>query len=172
MEKNDLTYRINGCAMTAHRKLGRGFREYVYCRALAIELGYENILFEREVWMPIYYDNYKIAARRVDFLCQKLVTVEVKAKSQLTNEDMSQAINTLERLNVKSGLLLNFGSLALEYHHLFNNKYNPNMISKEITPELVGEPSNELWELRNYIPDWVINKMQYDKLKKKTGIRE
>ena len=22
MEKNDLTYRINGCAMTVHRKLG------------------------------------------------------------------------------------------------------------------------------------------------------
>lgn len=168
MEKNDLTYRINGCAMTAHRKLGRGFREYVYCRALAIELGYENILFEREVWLPIYYDNYKIAARRVDFLCQRAVTVEVKAKSQLTNEDKSQAINTLERLNIKSGLLINFGSPALEYHHLFNNKFDPNIISKDITPELVGEPSNELWELRNYIPDWVINKMQYDKLRKKT----
>jgi GxxExxY protein len=167
MEKDDLTFRINGCAMTAHRKLGRGFREYVYCRALAIELGRANILFEREVWLPIYYDNFNIAARRVDFLCERLVTIEVKAKSQLTNEDMSQAINTLERLNIKSGLLFNFGSAALEFHHLFNNKYDPNKISEDITHELVGEPSNELWELRNYIPDWVINKMQYDKYKKK-----
>ncbi len=166
MEKNDLTYRINGCAMTAHRKLGRGFREYVYCRALAIEMGYADIKFEREVWLPIHYDNFKIAARRVDFFCERTVTIEVKAKSQLTNEDTSQAINTLERLNIKSGLLLNFGALALEYHHIFNNKYDPRKISEDITPELVGEPSNELWELRNYIPDWVVHKMQHDKMKK------
>lgn len=167
MENNDLTYRINGCAMSVHRKLGRGFREYVYCRALAIELGYANIHFEREVWLPIYYDNYKIAARRVDFLCTKAITVEVKAKSLLTNEDKSQAINTLEQLNVKAGLLLNFGALSLEYNHLFNNKYVPDKIAEDITPELVGEPSDELWELRNYIPEWIIHKMQHDKLKKR-----
>ena len=167
MEKDDLTYRINGCAMTTHKKLNRGCREYVYCRALAIELGRADILFQREVWLPIYYDNYKIAARRVDFLCENQVTIEVKAKSLLGNDDMSQALNTLEQINIKSGLLLNFGSPALEFKHLFNNKYEPDKVSIDITPELVGEPSDNIWELRNYIPDWVIYKMQHDKLKQK-----
>jgi GxxExxY protein len=166
MEKGDLTYRINGCAMAVQTKLNRGCREYVYCRALAIELGRANILFEREVWLPIYYENYKIAARRVDFLCDKQVTIEVKAKSQLTNDDMSQALNTLEQLNIKKGLLLNFGAPVLEYKHLFNNKYELDKESLEISPELVGEPSNDLWELRNYLPEWVIHKMQHDRLKK------
>lgn len=167
MEKGDLTYRINGCAMTAHKKLNRGCREYVYCRALAIELGRANIAFQREVWLPIYYDDYKIAARRVDFLCENQVTIEVKAKSLLGNEDMSQALNTLEQINIKCGLLLNFGSPALEFKHLFNNKYEPDKVSIDITPELVGEPSDNVWALRNYIPDWVIYKMQHDKLKQK-----
>ncbi len=153
--------------MTTHKKLNRGCREYVYCRALAIELGRANVLFSREVWLPIYYDNYKIAARRVDFLCDNQVTIEVKAKSQLTNDDMSQALNTLEQINIKSGLLLNFGSSALEFKHLFNNKYEPDKVAENITPELVGEPSDNIWELRNYIPDWVIYKMQHDKLKQK-----
>ena len=81
MREDDLTYRINNCAMMVHRKLGRGFLEYVYCRALAIELGRAGIAFQREVWLPIYYDNYKIAARRVDFLCEKQVTIEAKAKN-------------------------------------------------------------------------------------------
>jgi GxxExxY protein len=167
MEKDDLTYRINGCAMAVHRQLGRGFREYVYCRALAIELRKAGIPFEREKWLPIYYDNYKIAARRVDFFCNNEVTVEVKAKSLLHNDDISQAINTLERVNVKCGLLINFGGLSLEYKHLFNNTYDPDKIGENITPELVGEPSDELMELRNYIPDWVINKMLYDKSRNK-----
>jgi GxxExxY protein len=167
MEKGDLTYLINGCAMTVHKNLNRGCREYVYCRALAIELKRINILFEREVWLPIFYETYKIAARRVDFICDKRVTIEVKAKTQLTPDDMSQALNTLEQINVKDGLLLNFGSSALEFKHLFNNKYKPNLKAEDITPELVGEPSDDVWELRNYIPDWVLYKMQFDKLKKK-----
>ena len=166
MEKDDLTYRINGCAMTVHKKMGRGCREYVYCRALAIELGRANIAFEREVWLPIYYDNLKIAARRVDFLCNRSITIEIKAKSLLAKEDFSQALNTLEQLNIKNGLLFNFGSTALEFKHLFNNAYEPDKQSIDITPEMVGEPSNELWELRNYLPDWVIHKMQHDKKKK------
>ena len=164
MEDNDLTYRINGCAMTAHRKLGSGFREYVYCRALAIELGYVGIGFQREVWLPIHYDNLRIAARRADFLVDNAVTIEVKAKTELTAVDKSQAINTLERLNIKSGLLLNFGSSALQYHHLFNNKYDPTKVFEDLKPAQVGEPSDNLWELRNYIPEWVITKMQHDKL--------
>ena len=167
MEKGDLTYLINGCAMTVHKKLNRGCREYVYCRALAIELRRAQIPFQREVWLPIYYDTFKIAARRVDFLCNNQVTIEVKAISQLTNTDMSQALNTLEQINIEKGLLLNFGSPVLEFKHLFNNKYEPDKISMDITPELVGEPSDNVWELRNYIPDWVIYKMQHDKLKQK-----
>lgn len=64
-----MAYCINGYAMKVPQKSGRGFMEYVYCRALTIELGRANIYFKREVWLPIYYDEYKIAARRVDFLC-------------------------------------------------------------------------------------------------------
>lgn len=167
MEKGDLTYRIIGCAMTVHSKLGRGFREYIYCRALAIELRRANIPFEREVWLPIFYDQYKIGARRVDFLCEGQVTVEAKAKSALDATDYAQALNTLGRLNIKDGLLLNFGAMALEYKHLFNPKYEPQKESIDITPELVGEPSDDLWALRDYLPDWEIYKLQKEKEKKK-----
>lgn len=165
MEKGDLTYRIIGCAMKVHGKLKRGFMEYVNCRALAIELRREGIPFEREVWLPIHYDNYKIAWRRCDFYCQEAVVVEVKAKAQLTNEDIVQAINTLERLNVKDGLLINFGAESLQYKHIFNNKYLPDSAFQTITPELVGETDEDLFESRHYLPSWVVDKMQRDKLK-------
>ena len=114
MKKGDLTYRINECAMIVHTKLKLGCMEYVYCRALAIELRHAGIAFEREVWLPIYYDNYKLASRRVDFLCEGRITVEVKAKSTLEEKDFTQALNTLSRLNIKEGLLQNFGAPSLE----------------------------------------------------------
>ena len=167
MEKGGLTYDIISCAMTVHRKMGRGFREYVYCRALAIELRHANIPFEREVWLPIYYDQYKIASRRVDFLCANQVTIEMKAKSAIDDADFAQALNTLGRLNIEKGLLMNFGAKSLEFKLLFNTKYVPQKESIDITPELVGEPSDDLWQLRDYIPDWEIHKMQKDRQKKK-----
>jgi GxxExxY protein len=166
MQKDDLTYRIIDCAMKTHRTLGRGFMEYVYCRALAIELGRAGIPFQREVWLPIYYENYKIAARRVDFFCDNQVTIEAKAKNKLDDVDMAQALNTLGRLNIKEGLLLNFGAKSLEFKHLFNRRYQPDIKAEKITPELVGEPSDNLWELRDYVPSWVIHKMQLDKQKR------
>jgi GxxExxY protein len=160
LQKDDLTYRINGCAMTVHRKMGMGFMEYIYCRALAIELRRAGIAFEREVWLPIHYDQYKIGARRVDFLCENNVTVELKAKRDIGSEDFTQALNTLERLNIKSGLLINFGAASLQYHHLFNKKYQPDAVFEEATPEMVGEADEWAFAARHYLPDWEVQRIQ------------
>lgn len=167
MEKGDLTYRIIGLAMTVHKKLKRGCREYVYCRALAIEMRREGIEFEREVWLPIHYDNLHIAYRRCDFYCEGAVVIEMKAKGLLTNEDIVQAINTLEQTNVKDGLLLNFGGESLQYKHIFNNKVRPESDFQDIAPEMVGETGEDMFEARHYLPDWVVDKMQRDRVKKK-----
>ena len=53
------------------------------------------------------------------------VIVEIKARGELSNEDLVQAINTTERLNIKHGLLINFGGPSLQYKHIFNNKVQP-----------------------------------------------
>ena len=55
---------------------------------------------------------------------------------------------------------LNFGAKSLEFKLLLNTKYVPQKESIDITPELVGEPSDDLWQLRDYIPNWEIHKMQ------------
>jgi hypothetical protein len=47
-----------------------------------------------------------MAARRVDFLCDHQVTIEVKAKSEIEDKDFTQAINTLDRLNIPSGRIV------------------------------------------------------------------
>lgn len=167
MEKGDLTYRIIGCAMTVHQKLKRGFMEYVYCRALAIEFKRAGISFEREVWLPIHYDNLRIAFRRCDFYCQEKVVLEIKAKSDFSNADIVQTINTLEQLNVPVGLLINFGSDNLQYKRLVNNKLRPENEFEDVTPAMVGEVDEDMFESRHYLPVWVVEKMQRDKRKRK-----
>jgi GxxExxY protein len=70
-EIDKLTHKIIGCAMKVHSTLGNGFQEVIYQRALAIELAYENISFQRELEMPIFYREEQIGTRRVDFFCRR-----------------------------------------------------------------------------------------------------
>ncbi|MFD0795015.1 GxxExxY protein [Mucilaginibacter litoreus] len=120
---NDCTSRIIGCAMRVHATLGNGFQEVIYQRALEIELADEGLRFIREMEMPIFYRGEQIGSRRVDFFVEGEIMVELKAIITLDNLHLAQAINYLEAYNVKTGLLINFGSQSLQFKRLLNNKY-------------------------------------------------
>ena len=75
---NELTHKIIGCAMQVHGEMGNGFKELIYQRALAIEMRYAGLEFEREKEMKIYYRGEDIGTRRVDFFVEGSVMVELK----------------------------------------------------------------------------------------------
>jgi GxxExxY protein len=122
---SDLTGKIIGCAMEVHNYLGNGFQEVIYQRALAYEMELNKILFAREVEMPIYYKQKDIGTRRVDFLVDEKICVELKALTKLESVHLAQAINYLEAFNLEVGLLINFGNTKLEFHRLQNKKFKP-----------------------------------------------
>ena len=119
---SELTSKIIGCAMAVHRALGNGFQEVIYQRALEIEMADNGIAFSREHEMPIYYKNQQIGTRRVDFLVEGVVSVELKAIIILEDVHFAQAINYLEAYDLEVGLLINFGSKSLEVKRLLNAK--------------------------------------------------
>lgn len=120
---SELTGLIIGCAMEVHRQLGNGFQEVIYQRALEIEMVLVGIQFEREFEMPIYYKQQHIGTRRVDFLVNGLISVELKAIKALDDTNLAQAINYLEAYNLEIGLLINFGEPSLVFKRLTNKKF-------------------------------------------------
>ncbi len=120
---SELTSKIIGCAMAVHRALGNGFQEVIYQRALEIELADNGIAFSREHEIPIYYKRQQIGTRRVDFLVENVVSVELKAVIKLEDVHFAQAINYLEAYDLEVGLLINFGSKSLEFKRLLNSKF-------------------------------------------------
>ena len=98
-----LTRKIIGCAMNVHSTLGCGFQEVIYQRALELELQAEEILFNREYEMPIYYRNVQIGVRRVDFLIEERISVELKALTVIEPVHLAQAKNYLEAYNLQTG---------------------------------------------------------------------
>ena len=84
-----------------------------------------NLDYAREFEMPIYYMDQQIGTRRVDFLVDGKIGVELKALIKLEDVHIAQAMNYLEAYNLEVGLLINFGSKKLEFNRLTNKKYNP-----------------------------------------------
>jgi GxxExxY protein len=121
-----LTEKIIRCAMNVHSTLGNGFQELIYQRALEIELREADIAFEREFAMPVLYHGELIGTRRVDFLIEGVISVELKAIIKLEDVHFAQAINYLEAYNLEIGLLINFGGRSLKFKRLTNKKYKAN----------------------------------------------
>lgn len=119
IEKDRLTYKIIGCAMEVHNALGCGFQEVIYQRCLALELEKQGLGFARELEMPIYYNEVEVGSRRVDFLVENKVMVELKAVVRLEDVHLAQGLNYLKVYNLEKGLLLNFGNTRLEVKRLF-----------------------------------------------------
>ncbi len=120
---SELTSKIIGCAMIVHKTLGNGFQEVIYQRALEIEMRIANIQFNREFEMPIIYREEQIGTRRVDFLVENIISVELKAITKLEDVHFAQAINYLEAYSLDIGLLINFGETSLNFKRLTNKKY-------------------------------------------------
>lgn len=120
-----LTHTIIGSAMEVHTALGNGFQEVLYQRALAVELKFRGIAFQREMEMPLYYKGEHVGTRRVDFFVEEKIMVELKAIIQLEEVHLAQALNYLEVYNMETGLLINFGSKSLQFKRLLNKKYRP-----------------------------------------------
>ncbi|MBN1416327.1 MAG: GxxExxY protein [Bacteroidales bacterium] len=124
---SELTARVIACAMEVHKILGNGFQEVIYQRAFAYEMDSQGLNYAREFEMPIFYKEKKLGTRRVDFLVENKISVELKACVHLEPVHLAQAINYLEAYNLEIGLLINFGNSSLQFHRLQNKKFKPSL---------------------------------------------
>lgn len=120
---DEITYKINGCAMKVHNTLGNGFQEVIYQRCLAIELERAGLNFLREKEQTIYYDGIEVGKRRADFVVEENVIVELKAVINLEDAHLAQAKNYVIAYNLPIGLLINFGSTSLQFKKVFNRRF-------------------------------------------------
>jgi GxxExxY protein len=120
---NDITYKIIGAAMEVHNKLGPGYKEIVYQKALSAKMIEDGLSFEEEKSIEIFIDDISVGLLYLDHLVEEAVVVEEKAFSHLlTNEEIAQVITYLAATGLPVGLLLNFGRKRLEFKRIFPPK--------------------------------------------------
>jgi iron complex transport system substrate-binding protein len=105
---------IIGCAIRLHQRLGPGLLESVYRDLLAGSIKREGFMVEREKYIDFEYDGVWFSRGfRVDILVDKLVVVEVKSITQLAPVHTKQLLTYLRLMDLRVGLLINFGAGTL-----------------------------------------------------------
>jgi len=124
MTLNELTYKINGCAMNVHNTLGNGFQEVIYQRCLAIEFDKAGLNYGREIEQDVFYHGIHVGTRRADFVVEGQVIVELKAMTNLEDVHLAQAKNYVVAYNFPIGMLINFGAKSLQFKKVYNPRLN------------------------------------------------
>jgi GxxExxY protein len=114
MEHEDLTRKIIGCAYAVFNKLGFGFLESVYRKAMMIELGKAGIEVEEERPITVYYDEYVVGKFSADLYVEETVVVELKSVQNMVKDHEVQLVNYLKGTRKNIGLLINFGPSGVE----------------------------------------------------------
>jgi GxxExxY protein len=124
MEINDITGQIIDASIKIHTELGPGLFESVYEEVLQYELIKRGFISERQVPLPVYYDNLKMEVGfRADIIVEKKVIVELKSVELVVPVHKKKLLTYLKLANLQIGLLINFNEELLKngITRLFNN---------------------------------------------------
>ena len=108
-----LTEKIIGAAIEVHKALGPGLLESIYEEALCHEFKLRNIKFERQLAIDFNYKGKILTGRRLDLLVGGEVVVELKSLQKTPDVAIAQIISYLKAMNLKRGLMINFGEKQL-----------------------------------------------------------
>jgi GxxExxY protein len=115
MNENEIGSIVVDCAVKLHKRLGPGLLESVYEAVLAYELQRKGLSVERQVSVPIVYDDIRFEEGfRADLVVNGKVILELKSVERVTNAHKKQVLTYLRLTGMKVGYLLNFGKALMK----------------------------------------------------------
>lgn len=114
-KEDNLSYQIIGAAIEVHRHLGPGLLESAYEECLCHELTQQNIMFKRQVPLPVLYKEVKLdCAYRLDIVVDDCVILELKAVEKILPIHDAQLLTYLKLADLRLGILINFNTAVLK----------------------------------------------------------
>jgi GxxExxY protein len=119
---DELTGRVIGAAIEVHMRLGPGFLEYIYERALVIELVKRGISLTQQQEITLSYDGVEIGKHRLDLFVAGCLVVELKAVRAIDEAHIATVKSYLRAVGQEVGLLFNFSKATLEIKRIYLNR--------------------------------------------------
>ena len=114
-ETNRVSGQIVDAAYAVHSNLGPGLLENVYEQCLAHELTKRGLRLQRQLALPVIYDEIRLdAGLRIDMLVEDSVVVEIKAVEGVIPVHKAQVLTYLKLSDRRLGLLINFNVVRIK----------------------------------------------------------
>jgi GxxExxY protein len=111
MDENEIGSLVVDTAINLHKNLGSGLLESVNKVVLAKLLAKEGLLIQRQVSIPIIFENEHFdEGFRVDLFIDGKVIIEIKSVEKIIDAHKKQLLTYLKLTNTKLGFILNFGA--------------------------------------------------------------
>lgn len=115
---NDVTFAINGCAMSVLNAVGHGFHEKIYENALAIAFDQRGLKYSKQKSFDVMFENHVVGTFVPDFVVEDEIIVELKTIDKISNNEKGQVLNYLRATGLRLGIILNFKNAKLEFHRI------------------------------------------------------
>ncbi|SMO81015.1 GxxExxY protein [Gracilimonas mengyeensis] len=122
MKHEELTEKIIECFYSVYNRLGYGFLENVYEKAMLIELKRIGLKAVRQFPISVSYRDQNVGEYFADILVENKVILELKTVRKLDKEHEYQLINYLKATDIEVGLLFNFGRKPEFRRKVFSNR--------------------------------------------------
>lgn len=121
---DEVTGEVVDAAVRVHRRLGPGLLESVCAAVLARELERRGLMVSRQHSVDFEVDGMWFReGMRLDLLVDGRVVVELKSVEKLLPVHSKQVLTYLKLLDLRVGLLLNFGAATMKegLHRIVNH---------------------------------------------------
>lgn len=109
VEVERVATQVVDAAFAVHSTLGPGLLESVYEVCLAYELTKRGLKVERQLALPVVYDDLRLEAGfRLDLLVERCLVVELKAVEAFVPVHTAQLLTYLKLSGHRLGFLINF----------------------------------------------------------------
>jgi len=115
MTENEISKNVLNAAFKVHTNLGPGLLESAYLECLFYELNKMGFYVQKELPLPLVYEEVKLeAGYRVDLMVENKFVVEIKSVEALHDVHLAQILTYLRLSNTKLGFLINFNVARLK----------------------------------------------------------
>jgi GxxExxY protein len=118
-----ITSQIIRAYYNVYNRLGFGFLEKVYERAMLLELKKLNLVCASQQPIEVFYDDERIGLYYADIVVNNCVIIEIKAAETLSPDHEAQLTNYLKATEFEVGILLNFGKITQIKRKVYSNTY-------------------------------------------------
>ncbi|MCL4399659.1 GxxExxY protein [Patescibacteria group bacterium] len=116
----NLSYSVVGALFEVWTNLGPGHREKFYQKALAEELKYRKLNFDKELPAKVRYKDKFIGIYYFDFLIENKIVLELKVRNYFSRKDIDQLFSYLKSKDMKLGIIAHFTKSGVKFKRVVN----------------------------------------------------